>query len=150
MTVQPIMRVERNAFRTMQDAIAEIASQGLWPTTYISTPSPELPLHWHDCALQGYLVKGDTYVLNERNERVHLSAGDKLVIPEGALHAEGTVTDEVVYIVGLADCRPFQDALRMLDPGAYPKPDMLALDQAFAAELFAALKAAAPSPPPIR
>ncbi|MFN3232391.1 MAG: cupin domain-containing protein [Alphaproteobacteria bacterium] len=149
MSDQPVLRVERNAFSTMQEAMSQITSQGLWPTTYISTPSPELPVHWHDCAMQGYLVKGDTYILDENNERVDLSAGDKLVIPEGALHAEGTITDEVVYIVGLEDCRPFQHALRMLDPDSYPNPEMLSLDPDFAAELFAALQAAAPPPPPI-
>lgn len=146
---QAVFSVERGAFGTMQEALADIARQGLWPTTYISTPTPELPVHWHDCDIQGYLVKGETYLLDENNERVELSAGDKLILPEGSLHAEGTITDEVVYIVGLEDLRPYLHALRMLDPKTYPKAEMLSLDPDFAAELFAALQEAAPPPPPI-
>lgn len=149
MADQPVLSVERNAFGSLQEAMSQITSQGLWPTTYISSPSPELPVHWHDCAIQGYLVKGDTYLLDGNNERVDLSAGDKLVLPEGSLHAEGTITDEVIYIVGLADCRPFAHALQMLDPKTYPDPKLLTLDPDFAAEMFAALQAAAPPPPPV-
>jgi len=146
---QAVLSVERGAFSTMQEALADITRQGLWPTTYISTPTPELPVHWHDCNIQGYLVKGDTYLLDENNERVEMSAGDKLILPEGSLHAEGTITEEVVYIVGLEDLRPYQHALQLLDPKTYPNPALLSLDPDFAAELFGALQAAAPPPPPI-
>ena len=149
MSEQAVVSVERNAFSTMQEALADITSQGLWPTTYISTPSPELPVHWHDGDIQGYLVKGETYILDGNNERIDLSAGDKLILPAGSLHAEGTITDEVVYIVGLADCRPFAHALQMLDPATYPNHSLLSLDPDFAAELFAALQEAAPPPPPV-
>lgn len=146
---QPVLRVERNAFSDMQEAMADITSQGLWPTTYISSPSPELPVHWHGGDMQGYLVKGNTYILDGDGERVDMSAGDKLLLPKGALHAEGMITDEVIYIVGLAECRPFPHALQMLDPDTYPDPGLLSLDPDFAAEFFAAIKAAAPPPPPI-
>ena len=149
MSDQPLMTVERGAFSSMKDAMQQITDQGLWPTTYISTPSPELPLHWHDGGMQGYLVKGDTYVLNEKGERENLTAGDKLILPPGSLHAEGTITDEVVYIVGLEDKRQFNHVLQMLDPASYPNPELLKLNPDFAAELFGALQAAAPSPPPI-
>lgn len=149
MAEQAVLSVERNAFGNMKEALADIARQGLWPTTYISTPTPELPVHWHDGNIQGYLVKGDTYLLDGNNERVELSAGDKLILPEGALHAEGTITDEVIYIVGLEDLRPYQHALQLLDPKTYPNPELLSLDPDFAAELFGALQAAAPPPPPI-
>ena len=149
MTEQPTLSVERGAFGSMQEALTQITSQGLWPTTYISSPSPELPVHWHDSPIQGYLVKGHTYILDGNNERVELSAGDKLVLPAGSLHAEGKITDEVVYIVGLEECRPFQHALQLLDPATYPAAELLTLDPDFAAEMFAALQAAAPPPPPI-
>ena len=149
MSDRPVMRVERGAFSTMQEAMEQITAEGLWPTTYISTPSPELPLHWHDGGMKGYLVKGETYVLNEKGEREDLKPGDKLVIPPGSLHAEGTITDEVIYIVGLEDCRQFNQVLQMLDPDTYPEPELLKLDPDFATELFTALQAAAPPPPPI-
>ena len=151
MTDQAVLEVVKNHFSTMQEAMAEITSKGLWPTTYISSPSPELPVHWHDCAMEGFLISGNTYILNEKNERVDMSAGDKLVLPAGSLHAEGTISegDNVAYIVGLAEKRPFPHALQLLDPAAYPKADLLTLDPDFAAAFFAALQEAAPPAPPI-
>ena len=106
MSDKPVMRVERQCFETLEDVMEAIKSSGFWPTTYISTPSPELPLHWHDDDVEGYLLKGETYVLNEKGERVDLGPGDKLVIPAGALHAEGKVTDEIVYVVSTRAASP--------------------------------------------
>jgi len=135
MSVQPVMHIEKQAFATRQDVYRDMLETGFWPTTYISAASPELPLHWHDGDIIGYLVDGNTYVLDERGKRRDLSPGDKLVIPAGALHAEGEVTDPVTYIVTLRRCEPFIHALRMLDPASYPSPDLLRLDP----ELLAAL-----------
>lgn len=135
MSDQPVMRIEKGAFETRQDVYRDMQETGFWPTTYHSSPSPELPLHWHDGDIIGYLMEGETYVLNEKGERCDLRAGDKLILPAGALHAEGEVTEPVTYIVTLKRCEPFFEALRMLDPAAYPNPDLLALDP----ELLAAL-----------
>jgi uncharacterized cupin superfamily protein len=135
MSEQPVMRVERNAFESREDVFRDMLETGYWPTTYLSTASPELPLHWHDGDIIGYLMEGDTYVLNEKGERCDLSAGDKLILPAGSLHAEGTVTDPVTYIVTLKRCEAFFQALRMLDPATYPNPEMLALKPELAAAL---------------
>lgn len=142
MSDKPVMRVERQCFETLEDVMEAIKASGFWPTTYISTPSPELPLHWHDDDVEGYLLKGETYVLNEKGERVDLGPGDKLVIPAGALHAEGKVTDEIVYVVSTKSCEPFNYIFRMLDPDTYPTVQQLELDPVFAGELMAAMQAA--------
>jgi gentisate 1,2-dioxygenase len=108
---------------------------GFWPTTYLSAPSPELPLHWHDGDVIGYVMSGETYLLNEDGERCPLTSGDKLIIPAGALHAEGKVTEPVTYIVTMRNPKPFLQAFRMLDPATYPDPQMLALAPELLAEL---------------
>lgn len=135
MSERSVMRIEKNAFETRQDVYRDMIETGYWPTTYLSTASPELPVHWHNGDIIGYLIDGETYVLDENGERRDLSAGDKLILPAGALHAEGKVTDPVTYIVTLKRCEAFFQALRMLDPAAYPNPDLLALDPELMATL---------------
>jgi len=129
------MRIEKDAFESKEDVYRDMIKTGFWPTTYLSSPSPELPLHWHDGDNIGYVVEGETYVLNERGERCDLAAGDKLIIPAGALHAEGKVVDPVTYIVTMRQPQPFLHAFRMLDPKTYPEPDLLDLDPDLLAEL---------------
>lgn len=122
------MRVDKGYFRTREEVYRDMAKSGFWPTTYVSNPSPELPLHWHDGDIIGYLIDGETYVLDEKGRRCELSAGDRLVIPAGALHAEGRVTSAATYIVSTERCVPFGEALQMLDPAKYPDPQLLELD----------------------
>ena len=59
----------------------------------------------------GYVMEGKSYVLNEKGERVELGAGDKLILPAGAVHAEGEVTERMVYIVGISKPENLFDAL---------------------------------------
>ena len=95
------MRVEKGVFATKEEAIADLNAMGYFPTTYVSDLMDELPPHWHDFDNVGYVIEGKSYVLDGEGERVPLEAGDKLVIPRGAVHAEGAVTERMVYIVGL-------------------------------------------------
>ena len=132
---RPLMRIEKNFFSAKEEVYRDMMDTGFWPTTYVSAPSPELPLHWHDGDTIGYVVDGETYVLDEKGERRELGSGDKLIIPAGALHAEGRVTEPVTYIVTTAVPKPFLEAFRMLDPDTYPDPQMLALDPELLAEL---------------
>ena len=95
------MKVIRNAFTTKDEVLEDIRRLDLWPTTYVSDRMEELPLHWHSFDNCGYVLEGSSYVLDESGERVDLGPGDKLEIPAGAVHAEGEVTERMVYIVGL-------------------------------------------------
>ncbi|MDG2046195.1 MAG: hypothetical protein P8J79_03185, partial [Halioglobus sp.] len=60
------------------------------------------------------------YVLDENGERIPLRPGDKLVIPAGAIHAEGEVTERMVYIVGLPVAANLFEKLTLLDPADRP------------------------------
>jgi len=60
-------------------------------------------------------------VVNERRERVPLGPGDKLILPAGAVHAEGEVAEKMVYIVGILRPENLLDALLpLLDPATSP------------------------------
>ena len=126
-TERPRMRIEKCAFETKADVFRDMAETGFWPTTYVSRRSPELPLHWHEGDTIGYVMEGSTYLLDENGDRCELEAGDKLIIPAGALHAEGEINEPVTYIVTTEKPVPFLEAFRMLEPGAYPEPRSLTL-----------------------
>ena len=114
------MRVIHNFFTTKSEVLADIDTLDFWPTTYVSERMEELPLHWHDIDNCGYVLSGSSYVLDEHGTRVPLGPGDKLVIPAGAIHAEGEVTERMVYIVGLPEAANLFDKLTLLDPATSP------------------------------
>ena len=115
------MQVVHSFFKTKAEVLADIASQDLWPTTYVSDRMQELPLHWHDVDNCGYVMEGSGYLLNEDGERVPIGPGDKLIIPAGALHAEGEVKERMVYIVGLGEPANLLERLTLLDPKDCPR-----------------------------
>ena len=53
-------------------------------------------------------------------DRIHLGPGDKLIIPAGALHAEGEVKERMVYIVGISEPANLFEKLKLLDPEESP------------------------------
>jgi hypothetical protein len=110
------MQVVHNFFSSKQEVLADISKLDLWPTTYVSDRMEELPLHYHDIDNCGYVLEGKSYVLNEQGERVPLGPGDKLIIPAGAIHAEGEVTERMVYIVGIPEAANLFEKLTLLDP----------------------------------
>jgi hypothetical protein len=114
------MRVVHNFFTTKSEVLADIDKLDFWPTTYVSDRMEELPLHWHDVDNCGYVLSGSSYVLDESGERIPLGPGDKLIIPAGAIHAEGEVTERMVYIVGLSVDENLFDKLTLLDPATSP------------------------------
>ncbi len=114
------MQVIHNFFTTKSEVLRDIDSLDLWPTTYVSDRMQELPLHWHDVDNCGYVLSGSSYVIDENGERIPLGPGDKLVIPTGALHAEGEVTERMVYIVGISEPANLFEKLSMLDPAERP------------------------------
>ncbi len=114
------LQVVRNFFQTKSEVLADIDAQDLWPTTYVSGRMKELPAHWHDVDNCGYVLEGRGYILDEKGERIPLGPGDKLIIPAGAVHAEGEVTERMVYVVGLGEAANLFERLTMLDPGDSP------------------------------
>ena len=115
------MQVIRDAFTTKEEALADLASLGLWPTTYVSERMEELPLHWHDVDNCGYVIEGSSYVVDADGSRIPLGPGDMLVLPAGAVLAEGEVTERMVYLVGISKPANLMDALLPLrDPASSP------------------------------
>lgn len=115
------MQVVRNAFSDKSEVYDDLKALGYWPTTYVSDRMDELPPHWHDFDNVGYVIEGRTYVLDENSQRVELGPGDKLIIPRGAVHAEGEVAERTVYIVGLPMAANLFDVLiDFKDPATSP------------------------------
>lgn len=94
------LKVTKGFFQTREEVFEDLKKTGHWPTTYVSEGSPELPLHWHDLDVTGYVMSGGTYLLDEEGNRIDIGPGDKLELPAGSIHAEGEVTERTVYIVG--------------------------------------------------
>ena len=117
-----VMQVHKKFFTTKDEVMDDLKQSGHWPTTYVSQPSDALPLHWHGLDVSGYVMSGGTYVLNEKGERVDLEPGDKLVIPAGSLHAEGSVEQITTYIVGTEEPGQLFEQLAMLDPKDPERP----------------------------
>lgn len=112
----PVMTVDANFFSDRSEVMEDIAKTGFWPTTYVSGESPELPLHYHDYDIVGYVIEGSTYLLNEDGDRVEIGPGARLNIPKGAWHAEGECADRVTYIVTISEPVPFIEALTPREP----------------------------------
>lgn len=116
--------VERSYFNNRAEVMEDIRDTGYWPTTFVSNRSPELPVHYHDHDIIGYVIEGETYLLDEDEERIAIGPGDRLVIPKGAWHAEGEVTDTVTYIVTVKEPVPFIEAIMPREPrGPFPQLD---------------------------
>lgn len=115
------VQVFSNYFSGLADVMQDLKETGFWPTTFVSEASPEIPLHWHDTDLHGYVLEGSTYVVDgESGKRLEISAGDKLVLPYGVVHAEGASNERVVYIVAMPEPRPFNEFLTLRSPDEKP------------------------------
>lgn len=114
------MQVIHGFHKTKAEVLDDIKKLDLWPTVYVSDRMEELPPHWHAVDNCGYVMEGSSYVINEQGEHIPLGAGDKLHIPAGAIHAEGKVTERMVYIVGISKPENLFDALTLESPETSP------------------------------
>lgn len=96
--------VERGLFTSLEEALADVAKHGTWPNAIVSPASDGIAAHWHDVDVHAYIMEGETDFLDAATgERIPVSAGDKMVVPARAVHAEGVVEDRVVYILALPE-----------------------------------------------
>ena len=68
-------------------------------------------------------MEGETYFLDDEGTRLDVGPGDRVVIPAGAVHAEGAVATEVRYIVGhkvTGAVERLKHALVIMDPASTP------------------------------
>lgn len=113
--------IRKNFFRTKDEVLEDIRRTGFWPTTFVSNESPELPLHWHEKEVHGYVLEGETYLVDETGEHLRFGVGDKLVLPARTLHAEGKVEGRMVYIVAMREPSNLEPLLRLRDPSELPQ-----------------------------
>ena len=115
------LEIRKDFFENRQEVLKDLMQTGFWPTTFVSGESPELPLHWHEVEVHTYVLEGETYIVDgESGERLPVTAGDKIVIPTGTLHAEGIVESRVVYIVALPEATNLEPLYDMKQPGTHP------------------------------
>ena len=117
------MTIEVDYFQSREEVMGDIARTGFWPTTYVSQASPELPLHYHDYDIIGYVISGATYLLDVDQNRIDIKAGTRLTIPRGTWHAEGAGNEQVTYIVTVNEPIPLLQALAMKEPKG-PVPEL--------------------------
>lgn len=116
------LEILKNYFTSKDEVLEDVLKTGFWPTTFVSHASPELPVHWHDFDVQGYVLEGETYLVDgETGERVPFQTGDKLILPRGTLHAEGEVTGRMVYIVAMKEPSNLDVLLHMRRPDELEK-----------------------------
>jgi quercetin dioxygenase-like cupin family protein len=116
------LSVQRKFFSSIGDVLDDIRRNQTWPTTFVSGPSKGLPVHWHSEEVHAYIMEGETDFLDaESGVRTPVGPGDKIIVPAGALHAEGVVKDKVVYLLGLPAPLPPDEFLRMRSAEDLPK-----------------------------
>ena len=109
--------VQRNFFSTRDEALDRIKESRYWPTTLVAGPSPGVDVHWHSEEVHAYILEGETWFLDgETGKRVPVRKGDRIVIPEGALHAEGVIEDRVIYYIALPRPLPRDEFLKLRPP----------------------------------
>ena len=117
------LQISRNFFATTDEVLDDIKRTGFWPTMLTAPASPELPLHWHDCEVHTYVIKGSSWTLDGvTGKRVAMGPGEKLVIPAGVLHAEGDTPLRMTYIIALPEPRPLDQFLTLQPPETAPAP----------------------------
>ncbi len=82
--------VEKRSFRSRAEVYDVLEATGFWPTTLVSGPSPGREVHWHSHDVHADVIDGHTSFLDAESGEDHpVEAGDKVVVPARALHAEG-------------------------------------------------------------
>ena len=118
------MVIDKGFFETRAEVMEDIRDSGYWPSTFVSNRSPELPIHYHDHDIIGYVIEGETYLLDEDGQRIPIGPGDRLVIPKGARPGGGEVAESGVYIVSLRDRGPLMEGILPREPrGPFPSFD---------------------------
>ena len=111
------VQVHKHFFDAREEVLDDLKKTGFWPTTYVSEPGPPGDIHWHNLEVHGYVLDGHTWFLDVDNDIRHdIASGDKIVIPARTLHAEGGITENVIYIIGLPEPGPFDPFLEQRSP----------------------------------
>lgn len=111
------VKVQKGLFANRAEVLEDVKATGFWPTTIVSGPSPELPVHWHSEEVHAYVMAGETSIIDAESGTEHpVSAGDKIVVPARVPHAEGAAHQPVTYIVAVPEAQPPGDFLKLRTP----------------------------------
>lgn len=108
--------IDKKYFDGLSGALEDIRARNLFPTTYATDQATAANLHWHNEEVLAYLVKGETYFLDEKGNKHQLEAGDLITVPTRSIHAEGDITEPVVMLIGLVEAVPMDQFLIQHDP----------------------------------
>ena len=104
-------------FKTRDAVLNDIKATGFWPTTYMSSASQTVPIHWHHIDVHGYILSGHFSLLDGgSNQQLYYEQGDKFVVPARTLHAECATKDDVLMILALSEPGVFTDLLEQVSP----------------------------------
>ncbi len=116
------LQFHKQFFTNKAEVMADIDKNDTWPTTFVSGATDGPPAHWHKDEVHAYIMEGETDFWDaETNIRTQVTAGDKIIVPAGELHAEGSIKDRVVYILALPEPRLPADFMTMFDTDELPK-----------------------------
>jgi quercetin dioxygenase-like cupin family protein len=111
------LKFYKQFFTSKTEVLKDIEKNDTWPTTFVSGTTDGPPVHWHKDEVHAYIMEGETSFFDaDTNTRTPVSAGDKIIVPLGQLHAEGAIKDRVVYILALPEPRLPDDFLAMFTP----------------------------------
>lgn len=120
-------RIDKNFFKTRDEIYADIKKTGYDQTREFQTPpaANELPLHWHPTGMVSYVLAGSQWFRLPDGSTVTASAGDRIVLPPGACHAEGYTGPDggVQAFITKKKKESLKDTLRMFDPSSVGKPE---------------------------
>ncbi len=95
--------VIKRFFRTKQEAVADINTEGFWPISWIDGPGETYAAHYHRSDERLYLVEGTMDFEDVSGGCRHrLEPGDKLVLPAGTVHRT-TTREGATYIIAVRD-----------------------------------------------
>lgn len=82
------IRITHNAFHSPSEADAGVAQAGL-VRMELDVEPVDNSAHWHDFHAELYVLAGELHFTDVAEGKTHVcSAGTKIVVPRGALHAE--------------------------------------------------------------
>lgn len=115
------LQFQPQSFSSLAEALDDVRESGAWPTTLVGGPSPGRPVHWHDHDVTAYVIEGETDFLDgESGVRTPVRAGDKVIVPAGALHAEGPIASRVVYLITTLEPMEYDRFLKQREPDTRP------------------------------
>lgn len=110
------LHIEKAHFDGLSGALEDIKAKGLFPTTYATDHATAAELHWHSEEVLAYMIKGETFFLDNEGQKHQVATGDLVTVPARTVHAEGDINEPVIMLIGLKDATPMDKFLLQRAP----------------------------------